>query len=241
MPKVLVSTVINAPIERVWRTVADYNGLPAWMPGMKDSTIEDGKKPTEIGAVRKLGMAGSKDILRERLEELDADGHVITYSVLAGPLPVKNIRTSMHLRPITDSYGTRTWWQREFAGGSGAGGGGPDGPAWCWLDTNAQVPLSVGDPVQPGGELALLGNRPNPYRGSTSIDFILPRSSRVDLEVFDLQGRLVAKRDYGTLAAGTSHVSFNAKSLRSGIYPYRIRVRDGSGTQTLTGRMLLER
>jgi hypothetical protein len=143
--------------------------------------------------------------------------------------------------PFTDSYGTRTWWQREFAGGSGAGGGGPDGPAWCWLDTNAQVPLSVGDPVQPGGELALLGNRPNPYRGSTSIDFILPRSSRVDLEVFDLQGRLVAKRDYGTLAAGTSHVSFNAKSLRSGIYPYRIRVRDGSGTQVLTGRMLLER
>ena len=43
MPKVLVSTVINAPIERVWRTVADYNGLPAWMPGMKNSTIEDGK------------------------------------------------------------------------------------------------------------------------------------------------------------------------------------------------------
>ena len=143
--------------------------------------------------------------------------------------------------PFTDSYGTRTWWQREFAGGSGAGGGGPDGPAWCWLDTNAQVPLAVGDPIPGGGELALLGNRPNPYRGSTSIDFILPRSSRVDLEVFDLQGRLVAKRDYGTLAAGTSHVSFNAKSLRSGIYPYRIRVRDGSGTQVLTGRMLLER
>ena len=36
-------------------------------------------------------------------------------------------------------------------------------------------------------------------------------------------------------------VSFNAKSLRSGIYPYRIRVRDGSGTQVLNGRMLLER
>ena len=114
MPKVLVSTVINAPIERVWRTVADYNGLPFWMPGMKDSTIEPGKKPTEIGAVRKLGMAGSKDILRERLEELDADGHVITYSVLAGPLPVKNIRTSMHLRPITDSYGTLGEWSTQF-------------------------------------------------------------------------------------------------------------------------------
>ena len=66
MPKVLVSTVINAPIGRVWHTVADYNGLPAWMPGMKDSTIEDGKSPNAVGAVRRLGMAGTMDVLRER-------------------------------------------------------------------------------------------------------------------------------------------------------------------------------
>jgi hypothetical protein len=44
------------------------------------------------------------------------------------------------------------------------------------------------------------------------------------------------------LAAGTSHVAFSAKALRSGIYPYRLRVRDDSGTtQVMTGRMLLER
>jgi NADPH:quinone reductase len=114
MPKVLVSTVINAPIERVWRTASDFNGLPAWMPGMKDSTIEGGKSPTEIGAVRKLGILGSKDVLRERLEKLDAETHTITYSVLEGPLPVKKIVTSMHLRPITDSYGTLGEWSTQF-------------------------------------------------------------------------------------------------------------------------------
>ncbi|MBX9587767.1 MAG: SRPBCC family protein [Hyphomonadaceae bacterium] len=114
MPKILVSTVINAPIERVWRVVSDFNGLPAWMPGMKDSVIESGKKPTEIGAVRKLGMAGTKDILRERLEALSPEEFLITYSVLEGPLPVKNIRTSMRLRPITDSYGTLGEWSTQF-------------------------------------------------------------------------------------------------------------------------------
>jgi len=119
MPKVIVSTVINAPIERVWRTVADYNGLPSWMPGMKDSTIEPGKKPTEIGAVRKLGMAGTNEVLRERLEALDDKSHTITYSVLEGPLPVKNIRTTMHLRPITDSYGTLGEWSTQFETESG--------------------------------------------------------------------------------------------------------------------------
>jgi NADPH:quinone reductase len=114
MPKVLVSTVINAPIERVWRTASDFNGLPAWMPGMKDSTIEDNKPPNVVGAVRRLGMAGTKDILRERLELLDADNYRITYSVLEGPLPVKKIVTSMHLRPITDSYGTLGEWSTQF-------------------------------------------------------------------------------------------------------------------------------
>jgi NADPH2:quinone reductase len=114
MPKVLVSTVINAPIERVWRTASDFNGLPAWMPGMKDSTIEDGKSPTEIGAVRRLGMAGTKVVLRERLELLDPKEFRITYSVLEGPLPVKKLLTSIHLRPITDSYGTLGEWSTQF-------------------------------------------------------------------------------------------------------------------------------
>jgi len=114
MPKVLVSTVINAPIERVWRTVGDFNGLPAWMPGMKDSSVEGGKSPTAVGAVRCLSMTGSKDKLRERLEKLDQETHTITYAVLEGPLPVRNIVTTMHLRPITDSYGTLGEWSTQF-------------------------------------------------------------------------------------------------------------------------------
>jgi uncharacterized protein YndB with AHSA1/START domain len=114
MPKVFVSTVINAPLERVWRVASDFNGLAAWMPGMKDSVIEPGKSDKDIGAVRKLTMAGSKDILRERLEALSPEEHLITYSVLEGPLPVKNIRTSMRLRPITDTYGTLGEWSTEF-------------------------------------------------------------------------------------------------------------------------------
>jgi uncharacterized protein YndB with AHSA1/START domain len=114
MSKVHVSTVINAPIERVWRTVSDFNGLPAWMPGMKDSMIENGKGATEIGAVRRLGMAGTSDKLRERLEELMPQDYRITYSVLEGPLPVRKIVTTMQLRPITDVYGTLGEWSSQF-------------------------------------------------------------------------------------------------------------------------------
>jgi uncharacterized protein YndB with AHSA1/START domain len=106
--------VINAPIERVWRVVGDFNGLPTWMPGMADSVIEDGKGDKDIGAVRRLSMAGSKDKLRERLEALSPGEYLITYAVLEGPLPVKNIVTSMRLRPITDTYGTLGEWSSQF-------------------------------------------------------------------------------------------------------------------------------
>lgn len=114
MPKAFVSTVINAPTERVWRVVSDFNGLAAWMPGMTGSVIEAGKGGKEIGAVRCLTMAGTQDKLRERLEALSPDELLITYSVLEGPLPVKNIVTSMRLRPITDTFGTLGEWSSQF-------------------------------------------------------------------------------------------------------------------------------
>ena len=143
--------------------------------------------------------------------------------------------------PFTDSYGTRTWWQREFAGGTGAGGGGPDGPAWGYLDPTTQV-TAVEPEAEAPGSLVLLGNRPNPYTSKTSVFFTLPRPAEVSLEVFDLQGRLVTRRDYGHQPAGPSHVIFGAGDLESGMYPYRLRVRDEvGGTRTLAGRMLLTR
>ncbi len=59
-------------------------------------------------------MVGSKDVLRERLEVFSPAEWLITYAVLEGPLPVKNVRTSMRLRPITDIYGTLGEWSTEF-------------------------------------------------------------------------------------------------------------------------------
>lgn len=114
MEKAFVSTVINAPIDRVWRTVADFNGLPSWMPGMKTSVIEDGRADRDIGAVRRLTMTGTDAVLREKLLALSDDDYEITYAVVEGPLPVRNVVTTMRLRPITDTFGTLGEWSSEF-------------------------------------------------------------------------------------------------------------------------------
>jgi hypothetical protein len=141
-----------------------------------------------------------------------------------------------------DSYSGRVWWQREHAGGSGADGGGRDGPAWGYLDPVLQV-VAVEPPPGEPGRLGLIGNGPNPFTERTSIYFTLDRPGDVRLEVFDLQGRQVAAADYGRQPAGRSHVIFKAEGLKSGLYAYRLHVTgEGGGPEAmLTGRMLLTR
>ena len=67
---------------------------------------------SEIDAIK-----AELDKLRERLEEYAPDEMQIVYSVLEGPLPVKNIRTGMRLRPITDTHGTHSGQKPVKQGG----------------------------------------------------------------------------------------------------------------------------
>jgi hypothetical protein len=134
--------------------------------------------------------------------------------------------------PITDSYGTRTWFYREFEN--------RDGPCVAYLDPNSYVTTAVGDGDAP--HLALAGNFPNPFKRGTTIRYSLPSPARVDLEVFDLQGRVVASRSLGLQAAGSRDVRVPPFTSRSGIYLYRIRVTDsetGADRGTLTGKMMV--
>ena len=71
-------------------------------------------------------------------------------------------------------------------------------------------------------EFALSQNYPNPFNPSTKINFSLAVDSKVSLKIFDVLGQEVATLINGQLAAGSQEVSFNASSLNSGVYFYRI-------------------
>ncbi len=134
--------------------------------------------------------------------------------------------------PITDSYGTRTWFfrEREYQ----------NGPCVSFLDPNTYVTTGVGDDVP--AQLALSGAFPNPFRRGTTVRYSLPSAARVNLEVFDLQGRVVAARDMGVQQAGHREASVASFASRSGVYLYRITVRDAvSGREqgTLSGKMMV--
>jgi hypothetical protein len=63
------------------------------------------------------------------------------------------------------------------------------------------------------GEFALERVSPNPGAGPTAIQFTLPRTARVAVVVFDLQGRRVAALANGALEAGTHVVRWTGRAL----------------------------
>lgn len=67
-------------------------------------------------------------------------------------------------------------------------------------------------------------NYPNPFNPTTSIDVLLPYSSVVLLEVFDVTGKKVAKLFEGKKNEGAHTFIFDAINLPSGIYFYRLEV-----------------
>ncbi len=80
---------------------------------------------------------------------------------------------------------------------------------------------------------ALEQNYPNPFNPTTSIAFSLPQSAQINLTVYDVLGRRVATLVNGQLAAGQHQVQFEASSLPSGMYLYRLTTPTGSITQKM--------
>ena len=77
---------------------------------------------------------------------------------------------------------------------------------------------------------ALEQNYPNPFNPSTKIAFRLAVDSKVSLKVFDVLGQEVATLVNANLGVGAHNVDFDASSLNSGVYLYRIEATGIDGT-----------
>lgn len=77
-------------------------------------------------------------------------------------------------------------------------------------------------------------NYPNPFNPATNINFVLPTSGKVRLQVFDLQGRLVQTLVDKSVSAGEHSIVFDASSLSNGMYLYRLETPYGASSKTMT-------
>ena len=86
---------------------------------------------------------------------------------------------------------------------------------------------------------SLLQNYPNPFNPNTTIGFSIPQTSNVRIEIFNIVGEQVATLVNNTLDAGYHKINFNASSLPSGSYIYRIIANGKDNSFTDVKKMLL--
>lgn len=114
---------------------------------------------------------------------------------------------------------------------------GAERPAMLWLRNYMAEQVSIEQEInldQPK-DIRLSQNYPNPFNPTTRINYEIPESGMVNLEVYDLMGRKVATLVNEMRSPGHYSVYFNAANLASGVYIYRLTI----GNVTESRRMTL--
>jgi hypothetical protein len=75
-------------------------------------------------------------------------------------------------------------------------------------------------------EFSLSQNYPNPFNPSTTINFSISQTEKVNLKIYDVLGREVATLVNEQKAPGNYEVKFNAGNFASGMYLYRLQAGD---------------
>ncbi len=101
-------------------------------------------------------------------------------------------------------------------------------------DVGVTTVKRFGQTTAPDG-FALSQNFPNPFNPSTRIEFSIPQSGFVTLNVYDAIGREVATVVREQMNAGSYSAGFNGAGLSSGVYFYQLK----AGTYTAMKKMLL--
>jgi hypothetical protein len=95
------------------------------------------------------------------------------------------------------------------------------------VDTDGQFEYSdvVEVEIMPT-KFELSQNYPNPFNPSTTIQFSLPKETKLKINIYNMIGQLVRTLADGNYDAGYHKVTFNAVDLPSGAYVYRIESPD---------------
>jgi len=84
-------------------------------------------------------------------------------------------------------------------------------------------------------DITLYQNHPNPFNPVTTIQYELPKRSDVQINIYDLLGKKVTTLVSETQDAGFKSVQWDATSVPSGIYFYRLE----AGNQTITRKLVV--
>lgn len=93
--------------DEVWDLVGDFGDL-GWHPAAKATDLED-----RDGIVHRAITLPDDAVLVERLEDMNDSGKTYSYSIVEGPLPVSDYRSTLRVIAVDD--GCEVCWGSAFA------------------------------------------------------------------------------------------------------------------------------
>jgi NADPH:quinone reductase len=158
LQRVTRSTVIDAPIERVWAVLRDFNSHDQWHDVVEQSHIEGRRRSDQVGCVRSFTLEDGNHI-REQLLTLDDKAYKSTYCIVESTVPLQRYVATVTLKPVTD--GNRTFWHWESSFAT------PPGQEKALRDLVAQGVYEAGfanlrHHLRQGGDLRTPGSAPMP-------------------------------------------------------------------------------
>jgi NADPH:quinone reductase len=110
LQRVTRSTIIDAPIDRVWAVLRDFNSHDQWHGVVKQSRIDGGDRSDQVGCVRNFELQDGNRIQEQLLTLSDRD-YKSSYCIVEATVPLQRYVATITLKPVTD--GNRTFWHWE--------------------------------------------------------------------------------------------------------------------------------
>jgi len=101
-----------------------------------------------------------------------------------------------------------------------------------WYENTFHTGIELLPGIAPTGYV-LSQNYPNPFNPKTVIEFSIPKSEFVTLKVYNILGEEVATLVSQRLAAGQYKYDWDASTLASGVYLYRLQAGDYAETRKM--------
>jgi hypothetical protein len=100
---------LYVPARRVWETIGDFVEVARWHPSVHESEEDwDGAQ-----RLRKLDILAGQPLV-ERLEDHDDDAMRYSYTIVSGPLPVRDYESTLSVH-CDDATSCTVEWNGRFA------------------------------------------------------------------------------------------------------------------------------
>jgi Polyketide cyclase / dehydrase and lipid transport len=109
--KVVETITIKAPVDKVWATVKDFDGMTKWHPAVAKDEIVKGTN-NHPGAERALSIKDGPVIKEKLIAHSDAM-HSFTYKFIDTPFPIKDYVSTLQVKANKDGA-TLVRWSSTF-------------------------------------------------------------------------------------------------------------------------------